>query len=441
MTAGIRGTIDRLAFGGSGVCRVDGKVWFVPGGCPGDEVLLEAVTEKRSYVTGRILRVLSPSPDRVEPSCPHFGRCGGCAWQHVSYDRQLAEKRDILADALWRGARVPGERVGATLPSGRRCGYRSRVQFKLFRDRDRLHIGFYSGASHRVVDLPGGCPVAVPAVNEALSQLRALLQDFPDQDRIPQINIDCGDTAAVAVVNYIGASPSAAAEFFRVRRAELTSLEGLWLQTGRKSTLTRVWGGDLIRYSMPAAAGREVMLGFPPGGFSQVNLDQNRVMLGTVRSLLAPGGTGQLLDLYCGNGNFSLPLSGEVAAISGIEGYEGSIAAARENCRLNGIAHACFHCADAAAGIREFSAEGRCFDAVILDPPRSGAADAAALLPGLAPERIVYISCDPGTLARDCGILAGGGYCVETSVPVDMFPQTHHIESVTLLTKQNRGDR
>ncbi len=432
-----RVTIDRLAFGGSGVARIDGKVCFVPFGCPGDELIVRVTAEKRSYLTAAITAIVKPGPDRVVPPCPLFASCGGCHWQHIAYPRQLGEKRAIFADALWRGARVAGERIGEVVASPSVYGYRNRVQFKLHAVDGALRIGFFRTGTHFVEDAVEGCPIAAPAINRALSELRGLLASFPEPDRIPQINLDAAEGGVVAVVNYIGDDREGAAAFFAAGHPRLGGVAGLYLQCGRKSTLKRVYGDELLEYFLPAGSGEasRCSLTYRPGGFAQVNGAQNGAILGLVRRFADCGAGDRILDLYCGNGNFSLPLAGSVAAVTGIEEYPDSVASARENCRRNGIGNAGFICCDAGAGLRRLAGEGQCFNTVILDPPRTGAAGALRELIGLGPERIIYVSCDPGTLARDCGILAAGGFRVESSIPVDMFPQTYHLESVTLLRR------
>lgn len=431
----IRVHIEKLAFGGSGVGHVAGKVCFVPLACPGDEVRVRIVSEKRSYLTADIVEIITPSPHRVEPPCPLFGACGGCGWQHIDYPEQLKAKQQILAETLWRGTRVPAELVAETLPSPQLFGYRSRVQFKLHAGAGRVRIGFFRHGSHIVEDAPQGCPIVLPVINEALGCFRKVLADFPEPAAIPQINVDCAEEGVVGIVNYIGREPDRAAAFFNRHGQALAPLTGLYLQTGRKCTMRKVWGNERLAYSLPGDPGRgtSCTLTFQPGGFSQVNAAQNSAMLGIIREMAGFCGRERVLDLYCGNGNFSLPLAGEVAHITGVEEYEGSIAAAIDNCRQNGTGNAEYILSDAAGGVRALVDAGRQFDLVILDPPRTGAADTVRELGRLKPERIIYISCDPSTLARDCGLLVAHGYTVRSSIPVDMFPQTYHLESITLL--------
>ncbi|MBK5275448.1 MAG: class I SAM-dependent RNA methyltransferase [Desulfuromonadales bacterium] len=431
-------TIDSLAFGGNGVCRINGKVCFVPFSCPGDELRIAITAEKRSYQLARIVEVLVPSPSRVTPPCPVFGSCGGCSWQHIDYAQQLLAKRQILADTLWRGARVDGDLVRPVLPSPSQYGYRSRVQFKLHTAADKLRIGFFRNNSHTVEDVGQGCAIALPVINQALSSLRAVLALFPEKSVIPEISINCAENGAVAVISYNGRDSAAAAAFFREQRADLLPLSGLFLDTGRKTGLQNLYGDEQLTYTLPAvkSEGQPCRLSYRPDGFSQVNQDQNRAMLEVVRRLAAFQGRESVLDLYCGNGNFSLPIARDVADVLGIEEYAGSIAAANANKLMNNIRNAEFICSDAVAGVKRLAAEGRRFDSIIIDPPRAGAAGLVQELYRLNPDRIIYVSCDPSTLARDCGLLADSGYLVRECVPLDMFPQTYHLESVTLLRKK-----
>jgi 23S rRNA (uracil1939-C5)-methyltransferase len=436
--SGMQTTIDKLAFGGNGICRINGKVGFVPFSCPGDEVRLTVTSEKRSYLMARIAELISASPLRSTPLCPLFGSCGGCSWQHIVYAHQLEAKQHIMAETLWRGARVTAEHVMPTQPSPQQYGYRSRVQFKLNGVGTVLKIGFYRTGSHIVEDAGQGCPVALPVINEVLGKLRTVLKSYPEVRLIPEISIDCAEQGVIAVVQYTGRDHTSAGAFFNSQRDMLLPLSGLFLQLGRKSNLLKVYGDDLLTYSLPAVApdAETCLMSYPAGGFAQVNREQNKAMVEIVTRLAGFQGTEHVLDVYCGNGNFSLPIAGIVAQVTGIEENAASIVSARDNCIKNGITNAKFICMDAAAGTRQLANDGHLFDTVILDPPRSGAAETVSEICRLNPVTIIYISCDPSTLARDCGLLAESGYYVKECVPVDMFPQTYHIESVTRLQKK-----
>ena len=430
-------TIDKLAFGGNGVCRIDGKVCFVPFSCPGDEVSLRITAQKKSYCTASISKIESPSSLRTDPLCPIFGSCGGCNWQHISYPVQVEHKRKILAEILWRGARVPAELVEDVVPALQQYGYRSRLQFKVAVRSGKLCIGFFRQSSHQVEDVIDGCPIAATVINETLGCFRTVLASYPYIERVAQLSIDAGESGVVVVVHQTGSITSVMSDYFIDNAIEFGPCTGLFLKADGQQRLEKLWGSSEISYGMnPAScAHNPVTLVYPPGGFAQVHLQQNHAMLSVIRRLGAFTSADHLLDLYCGNGNFSLPLAAEVASVTGIEGYAESIHAAECNKKYNNVANVRFFCDDVLAGVRRLTDDGQRFDVVLLDPPRAGAGDAVPDIVRLQPGKIIYVSCDPSTLARDCGLLAGCGYQVVTSVPIDMFPQTYHLESVTLLRK------
>jgi len=429
--------IDKLAFGGNGICRIDGKVCFVPFSCPGDEVTLRITAQKKSYCTAEIVEIITPSQSRVVPECAIFGECGGCSWQHISYHAQLEHKRKILAETLWRGTRVPADLIDAVVAASLQYGYRNRLQFKVSVRNGKLRIGFYRQSSHQVVDAVGGCPVAAPVINQVLDRFRVLLHSYPDIESISQFSIDAGDSGVVVVIHHDGVVTSKGREYFSERSGEFGPCTGLFLKTDNQSHCEKIWGEPEISYRMNRANPDQapVLLRYPPGGFAQVHQLQNISMLSVIRRLGVFASTEELLDLYCGNGNFSIPLAAEVASVVGIEGNSDSIRAAESNREFNMVANAQFFCDDVTTGVRRLVDQGRKFDTVLLDPPRAGADTAISGIVALQPNKIIYVSCDPNTLARDCGILAGCGYRVVASVPIDMFPQTYHLESVTLLCR------
>lgn len=430
--------IDKLAYGGNGVCRIDGKVCFVPFSCPGDQLRLRMTSQKKSYSTAAISEVLQPSADRTAPLCPIFEACGGCHWQQIQYPVQLEQKRQIFAETLWRGARVPSELIRDTLASPLEYGYRSRVRFKVSAQSGELRIGFYRNSSHVVEDAKNGCPVVNPVINEILRCFRLILTHFSGVKYIDQICIDTGDQTAVATVHYSGKELKGIKTFLIEHSSGLGPCTGLFLQAGQKAAPEKLWGSSEIRYLMPQRDPEKppLLLSYLPGGFAQINQMQNVAILSIIRKFGDFKSTEKLLDLYCGNGNFTIPLAGEVASVLGIEGSEGSIRSADYNSSRNDVKNAQFVCDDVKAALRRLVAEGRSFDVVLLDPPRTGAGDSVPELASLNPAKIIYVSCDPSTLARDCGLLAGYGYRIVESVPLDMFPQTYHLESVTLLTKE-----
>ena len=430
-------TIEKLAFGGNGVCRIDGKVCFVPYSCPDDMVSLRLTTEKKSYCIASISEVINHSPFRTAPECALFGACGGCSWQHISYPVQLQQKRAIFVETLWKGARISADVIGDIIAAPLQYGYRGRIQFKVSVHQGKLDIGFFRQGSHRVVDVSEGCPVASPVINQVLNGCRGVLRSYPEVEAISQISIDAGDNGVIVILHHTGPVSSRNRKYLVGRANEFGPCTGLFIKAGNQADNEMLWGSSDISYFMDSSdPDKEPLeLTYPPGGFAQVNQRQNRTLLSVIRSLGRLSSGDHLLDLYCGNGNFSLPLAAEAASVTGIEGNAGSIQAAEQNRILNKVANARFFCDDVSSGVQRLIEQGQQFSTVLLDPPRAGAGDAVPGIVRLNPDTIIYVSCDPSTLARDCGLLVDCGYHVITSVPVDMFPQTYHIESVTLLGK------
>ena len=327
--------------------------------------------------------------------------------------------------------------ISAVVAASQQYEYRSRVQLKTTTRRGVLQIGFYQQGSHVVTDVVDGCPLSVPKINAVLERCRSILATFSDVQAIQQISIDAGEQEVVVVIHYAGNYLRKLRAFLVERSADFEPCTGLYIRTGAQMPLVQLWGSNHISYFMPALDPKQkpLLLTYLPGGFAQINRSQNAAMLSVISRLADFAPTENLLDLYCGNGNFSIPLAAEVASVVGVEGFADSIRAAEFNCLANGVDNAEFICMEVNSGVRRLLREGRTFDTILLDPPRAGAGDSIPGIAALNPYKIIYVSCDPGTLARDIGIMTGFGYRVVESVPLDMFPQTYHLESVTLLIK------
>ncbi len=418
--------IDALTIGGAGIGRLDGKAVFVPLSAPGDRVLCRIMRDKKRYCEAEILEVLSPSSERQAPLCPHFGRCGGCQWQHLPDELQGHWKQRLFADLLSRQAGVPESARAPLLRAPSAWGYRSRAQIKCRMTPEGFLMGFYRRATHDVIDIKG-CPVLDNRLNAAWTLLREALGGGCDPAGIFQVDLGVGDAGAIrALIHYEGSRSSELAA--GLRQFGLQAGISLFLLEGRKAMLHLCGERDLYLEL------EGLRLGYGPGGFSQINLQQNRALVDLAIGALPVAQSYRVLDLFCGMGNFSLPLARRGAKVVGVEDFAPSIRSARINASNNALSGLDFF-AESAEGalLRRGGTSG--FDAVLLDPPRSGA---AAVVPELlqgAPKRIIYVSCDPATLARDLKPLLAGGYRVEWARPVDMFPQTHHIESVTRIDK------
>lgn len=420
--------IDALAYGGSGVGRLDGKAVFVPLTAPGDRIRCRIVQDRKRYAEAELVEVLEPAPQRRAAPCPVFGDCGGCQWQHLPYAEQCRWKERIFAETLQRQAKIDASVLRPLVPAPDEWGYRSRVQFKCRQTEAGFVMGFYRRGSHYVIDV-AFCPIADSRLNGVLALFRRWLPDSPLAHLVPQVDMELDDEGRVRVtVHALGAEAAALAAYLRPLAEEAGI--SLFMQSGRKETLVRVCGEEDL-HILPLGAG-SLRLAYGAGGFAQVNLEQNRQLVREVRSAAALTGRERVLDLFCGMGNFSLPLALQAGEVVGVENYAPAIERAGFNARANALANARFRALPAEEAIRGVAAVER-FDLLVLDPPRTGAYEVVRELARLRPRRIIYVSCDPPTLARDLLPLLHGGYEVVSSRPFDLFPQTYHTESVTVL--------
>ncbi len=426
-------TIDSLAFGGNGVGRHQGKAIFVSRSAAGDRLRCRVVRDRGRYAEAELVELLEPGPGRRQAPCPVYAECGGCQWQHLDYPTQCRWKETIFADQLGRRAGVDPSAIRPLLAAPEEWNYRSRVQFKCRQTAAGWRMGFYRPGSHFVVDV-AHCPISAPAINRGLALFRAWLPESPCPQQIPQVDLAVDDFQRLrAVVHCLDPQPRRLADYLRPL-AEAAGF-ALFLQTGRKATLTRVCGEEQLEITVDDPPLR---LAYGPGGFAQVNLEQNRALVALLLSARAWQGSESALDLYCGMGNFSLPLARRIGSLVGVEDYPPSIASAQQNARQNGLGNLHFAARPAKGALQDFFPHAPP-DLVVLDPPRSGAYEVARELTARPPARVAYVSCDPATLARDLQPLLHGPFRLLWSRPVDLFPQTYHIESLTLL--ERRPDR
>ena len=433
MVESIKGLdITSLVHGGRGLGHYDGKAVFVPLTMPGDRVSCRVVKSRRRYIEAELDAVIEPSPQRREPPCPFFGSCGGCQWQHMPYQQQAHWKEKVFADFMVRSKVIAGDRLKPIVSAPNEWYYRNRAQFKCSHGAECLSIGFYRHASHAVVDVDK-CRLVAPPIQTTLALLRSELPEAPCADSVSQVDIACGDDGEIRIILYVDPQGHNQLRPWLQEFASTHQVSAC-MQSGGKESLELVHGeSDLcIKVDQP-----EIALRYGPGGFVQVNSAQNRSLVASMLEILALNGSENVLDLFCGMGNFSLPLARRAHRVVGVEDYASSIASARINAVTNNINNVEFHAADAALVMARYQAAAT-FDLVIMDPPRTGNYQVTNELLKIRPDRICYVSCDPATLVRDLAPLIHGGYEVVTSQPFDLFPQTWHIESMTLLSKASK---
>jgi 23S rRNA (uracil1939-C5)-methyltransferase len=425
------GTVSGLTHEGEGVVH-GGKTVFVAGALPAERIRLRRIRRRRQHDEGELLEVLEASPERVAPRCAHFGVCGGCALQHLDPAAQLRAKGAELADVLTRVARVTPARWLAPL-AGPPWAYRRRARLgaRFVHKKGCMVVGFRERAAPYVAQL-SRCEVLAPPAGELITPLAQLLGALSIREHVPQIEVAVADNATVLVLRVL----KTPCEEDRARLTAFERAHGVYcyLQpAGLDSVHPLNEGAPLLRYTLPDF---QLALEFAPTDFIQVNAKVNEALVARAIELLELDAASRVLDLFCGLGNFTLALARRAGYAVGVEGEGALVARARDNARLNGIANVEFHGADLARAPQGAPPwlSGR-YSHVLLDPPRLGAREVLATLAALAPRRVLYISCHPGSLARDLGVLVHEhGFTLEAAGVVDMFPHTAHVESLALLS-------
>ena len=426
--------IDSATHDGRGIAATEGKKVFVAGALPGETVRFKRRKSKRNFDEAELLEVLEASPERIEARCDAYGRCGGCSLQHVSDDYQREIKSQTLRDNFERIGRVTPDRWFEPL-TGPIWNYRRRARLAV-KDvfaKGRVLVGFRERHAPFITDMHR-CEVLAQPVDDLIDPLSELIGNLSISARLPQVEVAVADNA-VALVFRVLDPPTIDDEALLRSFGERQGLR-IHLQPGGLDSVTQLYPeGDAepLHYELPEF---DVRIVFDAVGFVQVNAEINRRMVHRAVELLDPGPDDRVLDLYCGIGNFSLPLATRAAAVLGVEGDAMLVQAATANAALNELDNASFRQADLSAidGSESWLRDG--WDLLLLDPARSGAQEIVSHIERIGPRRIVYVSCHPGTLARDAGTLVNekGYHCPAAGI-IDMFPHTSHVESIAVFDK------
>ena len=427
-------TIDRLSHDGRGVASLEGKTLFIDGALVGEKVTARLVEDHSRFTDARIDQLLSASPERVEPPCPHYTHCGGCQLQHMQPAAQLAMKQHSLLEQLQRWGGVVPQRVLPAI-SADNIGYRSRARLGVwYEDDGSVSLGFRQQYSNAITQI-NKCLVLVPELNTLLAPLHKWLTELRATKAVTHIELVKGQHQTAIVLRHtkklVDADIAALALLAEEQGCKV------WLEPNGNLGLTDLAGeacDPRLGYQLDA-----LELAFHPQDFTQVNPQVNQQMVTQALSLLALKPTDRVLDLFCGIGNFTLPIAQHCAEVVGIEAVESMVVRGRENAEQLNITNAKFIAANLADMTHtQLQRLGGNISAILLDPPRDGAKDIIASIQRwvagkqLSPKRIVYVSCNPATLARDSALLAEAGYQLDAVGVLDMFPHTSHVESMAL---------
>ncbi|VAV82323.1 RNA methyltransferase, TrmA family [hydrothermal vent metagenome] len=416
--------IDNLTYGGDGIGRLDGKAVFVPYGAPGDTVEVKFIKEKKRFAIAELIEVTEPSPLRQDPACPVFGECGGCQWQHISYETQLKAKGEQFTETLKRLAGIEFPEPPRLIASPKVLNYRNRVKIH----KKGPKWGFFRAKSHKIVDIDN-CPLLDPTINKVFAAIRAF--DFPEPLHTLDIALDEATGNCVAAF-YLKKNRDFDWEGLLSKVGDLKGIE-LWKKdpnTTRKSKLGE-FGDTLLSYKV---AGATILSGTTT--FMQGNPEQNKNIVEEVLRLTDLDKVKEekkpivIADLFCGAGNLTIPLAMRAEMVVGIDTDGEAIVYAKKAARISGLAAVKFRSEDAE---KTKTLEKVSPSVVVLDPPRSGCLEAIEKIIKVMPEKVIYISCAPPTLARDIKLLIDKGYRPARASVLDLFPQTYHIESIVEL--------
>ncbi|ELB7345997.1 23S rRNA (uracil(1939)-C(5))-methyltransferase RlmD [Klebsiella michiganensis] len=418
-------TVNDLDPFGQGVARHQGKALFISGLLPQEQADVVVVEDKKQYARAQVKRRLSDSPQRQAPRCPHFGICGGCQQQHASIELQQQSKRAALARLMKREV----DDIIAASPWGYRR--RARLSLNYQPKSQQLQMGFRKANASEIVDVVQ-CPVLVPALGALLPAVRECLSELKSVRQLGHVELVQADNGPLMVLRHTAALPAADKE----KLERFSQSHGLSLYLAPQSEIL-----EHIRGEAPWYTSDGLRLVFSPRDFIQVNDGVNQLMVRTALEWLDIQPQDRVLDLFCGMGNFTLPLAKRAAQVVGVEGVPALVAKGQENAALNGLHNVTFFHENLEEDVTRQAWAKHGFDKVLLDPARAGAAGVMLHIIKLAPRRVVYVSCNPATLARDSDVLLQAGYTIQRLAMLDMFPHTGHLESMVLFEHKNHSNR
>ena len=417
----LQAQIEKFSHDARGIARINGKITFIDGALPGERVTYVLYNSKKHYDEARVIEVLQASSWRVVPACRYYGLCGGCSLQHLADSKQLEVKQTLVLELLERVARISPRHLLSPLASQTQH-YRAKARFSVQIDSSGVALGFKQKHQPNLTVSIDQCLVLNKAVEGLLPPLRACLQSLDSVSRIKSLELAVGEEATVLIVRE------------QLPLSDSQRLQAFAATHGIRLVLHTA-SDDYLTYSLPAY---QLVLRFHPTDFTQINPAMNRLMIAQALELLELNRTDVVLDLFCGIGNFTLPMARCCQQVIGIEGLASLVARAEMNAEMNGIDNAVFHAGNLERMQDITTLSSSSINKVLLDPPRGGALAVVKQMSRINPERVLYISCDAATFARDAAELTRNGYMLHTLGVMDMFPHTAHIETMALFLKKVR---
>jgi len=413
--------IESLAYGGYGVARIDGEVCFVPYGVPGDELLIRVASKHKGVSWADILEIYEPSPHRREPACGLFQKCGGCQWLHIQEDAQVEWKRKIVESAFQRIGKFEFPAIEVINQGIHNLGYRSRAQFHFEYSSDGMKFGFHEPRSHGIVDLDY-CPLLIEPINRLIPPIKSVLREIEPLKYLSSLRIVANPSTNESLIwlDLYGDDESRVGEL----ADKMSVLDGV---------VGVDWGSNKAKspsFELELPGCRATV---PAGSFSQASFYHNEKLIELVMNLPGDVKSKRVMDIYCGWGNLSLPLAVNGALVWGYDNDASAIDAANSSVRKNGFKNCVYEKISDLSLFRKLSKKDDEMDMIILDPPRTGAKAIAKAIAKSKAKGIIYVSCDPNTLARDLRTMIDAGRKLQKSFLLDMIPQTYHIETVNLL--------
>ncbi len=432
--------VTRLSHEGRGIAtHEDGKVVFVDFALPGERVTVNITEQQRKYDEAEVLEVHEASADRVMPACPHFGVCGGCSLQHMDRAAQIRFKQSVLAEHLQHfGGLQPEQWLPPLVDDNVAYRRKARLGVRYVIKKEKLLVGFRERKAGYLAEM-SECHVLDERIGHSITALRDMITTLDGRDHLPQIEVAAGDPTQndpqlALIFRHLQVLSDRDRDIIR----DFCQQRGwhCYLQPAGYDSVHRIWpedGDNRLYYHLPAF---DLRLAFHPNDFTQVNAAINTRMVSLALKLLEPQATERVLDLFCGLGNFTLPLATCAAEVVGVEGSQEMVERGAENARANGLSNVSFYAHDLTQDVSGLPWAQAGFDKVLIDPPRSGALEVLPHVIKLAPTRIVYVSCNPATLARDAGELAQAGYVLTQAGVMDMFTHTTHVESIAVFERR-----